>query len=439
MYRTITEDILKWKNSLRRKPLVVSGVRQCGKTYLLKKFGKEHFENTVYLNFEENERISSIFEYDYDVNRIVEEIEMAFGCRIEDGKTLLVFDEIQKCSRAVTSLKYFCENRSNLHVACAGSLLGLEMRKEGTSFPVGKVDMLKMYPMSFDEFCQASGQGNAIKAIIKMDRLREIPSLYTGPLEKELKLYYIIGGMPEVVSVWCETHDFDEVKRIQNMILTGYRNDFAKHAPAAEVPKINWIWDSLPKQLAKENNKFIFNQVKEGKRARDLEDALQWLIDAGLCYKLEKVETPEIPLKYSADSTYFKLYACDVGLLSSMVGIDPMTVIRGNEYYERFKGAIAENYVMQQLTANRIKPYFWRSGNSAEVDFLIDEKNRCVPIEVKAAENTKAKSFTLFCKRYNPEIGIRSSLKNVGDNTINETVVYSIPLYSIFKIREYIK
>lgn len=438
MKRTITEKLLKWKDSKRRKPLVISGVRQCGKTYIIKKFGEENFENIVYLNFEESEKFGSFFEYDYDVNRIVSEIEEEFSCTISDGKTLLVFDEIQKCSRAITSLKYFCENRRKLHVVCAGSLLGIEMRKEGTSFPVGKVEMLQMYPMSFYEFAKADGCEKAIEAIGKYAKDREIPDLYAEPLIKRLKTYYLVGGMPEVVAAWTESHDYNEVTNIQDAILSGYRNDFAKHAPAKDVPKINWIWDALPQQLAKDNHKFIFSQVKKGARARDLEDALQWLVDAGLCHKLERVENPEFPLSYCSDSTYFKLYACDVGLLSRLSKLDMKTVLDGTPLFDRFKGAITENYVMQQFMEMGYESFFWKSGNIAEIDFLIEYGGEIIPVEVKAADNTRAKSYSMFCRKYRPKNGFKLSLKNVGKNMTEDTETHSLPLYDVFRIGEYI-
>jgi hypothetical protein len=350
----------------------------------------------------------------------------------------LFFDEIQECPRAITALKYFCENKRELHVICAGSLLGVAIKQENISFPVGKVDRLQMYPMSFYEFVKADGGEKYLTGLKAFDKEREIPDIYAEPLKKYLKNYYIVGGMPEVVAGWCELHIYDEVERIQADILDDYAKDFSKHAPVSEIPRLNWIWDSVPKQLAKENNKFIFSHVKEGKRAKDLEDALQWLRDAGLVYTLELVEKPEIPLSFGADATYFKVYMADVGLLRRKAQVSYHTILREDDNYIRFKGAMAENYVMNELVYNGYHPYFWRSGNTAEIDFLVEDKGNIIPIEVKAADNTRAKSYRLYCNRYEPNKGFKVSLKNVGWNFCGKTDTCSMPLYLVWRLKNYL-
>lgn len=439
MERDIIKQLVRWKDAKNRKPLLITGVRQCGKTYAMLEFGKTYFDDVAYFNFEGNNGIKAIFEFDYDTERILDELgSVVRGERIEPGKTLVIFDEIQECPKAITSLKYFCENMRELHILCAGSLLGVVIRNENISFPVGKVDRMQMYPMSFSEFLRADGGENLYNALLKMEGERSLTELYTVPLEKHLRNYYIVGGMPEVVREWVGTHDYKQVERVQDNILLDYGSDFSKHAPKTEIPKLEWIWDSVPKQLAKENNKFIFSHVKEGKRAKDLEDSLEWLKNAGLIYRLELVDKPELPLSFCADGTYFKVYMCDVGLLRQKSGVDHKMILNGAETYQRFKGALTENFVMTELVSEGIKPYFWRSGNTAEVDFIIEHDNRIIPLEAKAENNTKAKSYRQFCKRYNPLIGFRFSMKNIGTNSVEKTITYSLPLYMIWKIKDFL-
>lgn len=321
MERIVLGQLIAWKDSEGRKPLLLSGVRQCGKTYILKEFGSDYFEDVAYFNFESDDGLCSVFDHDFDVDRILDELgNFVRGKAIVPGKTLVIFDEIQACGRAVTSLKYFCENKRELHVACAGSLLGVAVKRENIAFPVGKIDRIRMYPMTFSEFMQADGGKKLYQGLKKIPNERVLPELYTVPGEKALKLYYVVGGMPEVVQKWVETHDLKEVEKLQDNILEDYASDFSKHAPLSEVLKLGWIWDSVPKQLAKENNKFMFSHVKQGKRAKDLEDALSWLVDAGLIYRLEMVEKPELPLSCCADASYFKIYMSDVGLLRRKAG-----------------------------------------------------------------------------------------------------------------------
>ena len=438
MYREIINDLKKWKDKPRRKPLILTGVRQCGKTYIVDEFARSNFESYVYVNFESEETLSAIFDYDFDVNRIIKELERHFSTKITPGKTLLFLDEIQECTRAITSLKYFCENMRDLHIVCAGSLLGVALKKKQISFPVGKVNRLQLYPMSFKEFIIANGREDLIEVFKDWPTDREIPKLYSTPMEELLKAYYIVGGMPEVVKTWVETQDYDEVTEVQNEILDDYADDFSKHAPLKEVPKIRWIWDSVPVQLAKENNKFVFSHVKEGKRSAELEDALQWLVDAGLLIKTELVEKPELPLDGEADKTYFKVYMSDIGLLRAKSKISVNTILDESDLYVRYKGAFAENYVLNELKSLGKKPFFWRSGNTAEVDFLYEEEGELIPVEVKAADNTQAKSYKQFCKKYSPKKGLKLSRKNIAENLCESTTTYNIPLYLEWNIDEYV-
>ena len=437
MYREITQELIRWKDKRRRKPLILTGVRQCGKTYSINEFGKSHFKNMVHLNFEEFENAGAIFEYDFDVDRIITEIGYLTGKTIAPGETLLFLDEIQNCPKAITSLKYFCENKRELHVICAGSLLGVSIKRDQMSFPVGKTNRLQLYPMSFKEFVIACGRTDLVEILSKWPTDRAVPDLYAAPMKKLLKEYYIIGGMPEAVQTWLDTHDYNEVTDVHMEILLDYADDFSKYAPANEVPKIRWIWDSIPVQLAKENNKFVFSHVKAGKRSAQLEDALQWLKDAGLITQLFLVEKPELPLSGLADKTYFKVYMSDIGLLRTKAGMSPETVFGETGMYIRFKGGFSENYVLNELCSIGENPYFWRSGNTAEIEFIYEDQSYMIPVEVKSADNTQAKSYKQFCKRYEPVFGFKLSEKNIAENMCESTRTFSIPLYMIWSIKNY--
>ena len=429
MYREITGKLSEWKSNANRKPLLVTGVRQCGKTYIIKKFAQENFKAFVYINFEESEQLSAIFDYDYDVKRIVHELELHFKSRIVPGDTCVFMDEIQECPRAITALKYFCENMRELHLICAGSLLGVAIRKKQISFPVGKVNRLELHPMDFREFVLANGRTDLIQVFEQWPVERPIPDLYSVQMKKLLSEYYIVGGMPEAVKTWIDSESIEDVEQVQNDILRDYADDFSKHAPESDIVKIRWIWDSIPVQLAKENRKFIFSHVKEGKRSADLEDALQWLVDAGLVARLHMVEEPESPLSGFADKTYFKVYMCDIGLLRVKSRVAAETILGEDPSYIRFKGAFAENYVFNELISAGKEPYFWRSGNTAEVDFIFENRSNLIPVEVKSADNTQAKSYKQFCEKYKPGIGFKLSQKNIAVNTLGETRTFSIPLY----------
>lgn len=440
MLRKDYEKLLKWKNKTSRKPLLVLGVRQCGKTYLVKEFGSKEFENMAYINFDGNKGLQSIFDYDFDINRIIDEIgSVVLNKKIIPGKTLLFLDEIQDCPRAIQSLKYFCENLPELHVIAAGSLLGIALKEQGISFPVGKVQRLEMFPMSFEEFVIADGGEKYLNGMSKLPLGREISELYSVPMQKYLQNYYIVGGMPEAVKIWIQTHDYNQVEEIQNQILKDYADDFGKHTTPDTAIKIKLIWDAIPSQIAKDNNKFIFSHVKEGARAKDLEDALEWLVSAGLVYKLNLVQTPQLPLESMKDNTYFKIYMSDVGLLRKKSNVNYRTILNGDESFIQFKGAFSENYIMSELKSLGVSAYFWRTKADAEVDFISDYEGVLFPIEVKSATNTKAKSLQLFCKRFAPKLAFKASLKNVGDNMMEETHIWNIPLYIFFRIKEYIK
>ena len=439
MERMVLERFRAWKNRKNRKPLLVTGVRQCGKTWLIKEFGQSEFEDVAYFNFDGNTGLQSVFVYDFDTDRILDELgSIIRGKKIIPGSTLVVFDEIQDCPRAIQALKYFCEDIPELHVIAAGSLLGVALRKEGISFPVGKVERIEMYPMSFEEFVRADGGGKYIDGVRKFAIKRELTELYTIPLEKYLKNYYIVGGMPEAVQVWVDTHDYREVEEVQDRILKDYADDFGKHAVSETAIKIKMIWDAVPSQIARDNNKFIFSHVKKGARAKDLEDALEWLVNAGIALKLNLVQTPEIPLSGMADHTYFKVYMSDVGLLRRKSNVNYRTILGGDAAYIHFKGALTENYVYTQLTCMGIDCWFWRTKADAEMDFVTDYEGVLLPIEVKSADNTKAKSLHLFCSRFKPKMAVKTSMKNVGDNMDGDTHVWSIPLYALFRLKEYI-
>ena len=440
MEREIMKELAAWKDSPDRKPLLLTGVRQCGKTYVLKEFGNRYFEDTAYFSFEGNRGLASVFDYDLDSERILRELgNIVRGQEIVPGRTLLIFDEIQACPNADTPMKNFCENKRELHIACAGSLLGVSVKRDGISFPVGKVDRLQMYPMTFAEFLCADGGKALYDGAGQLPLQCELPEFYSVPLMKSLKYYYIVGGMPEVVKKWVDTHSFEEVSRLQDAILTDYVSDFAKHAPKTDIPKLGWIWDCIPKQLARDNNKFIFSHVKEGKRASELEDALEWLTDAGLVHRLEMVSNPELPLSFYADSTFFKVYMADIGLLRRKSGLSHKAILEEAELYRNFKGALTENYVLNELAAQGRHPYFWRSGNTAELDFLFENEDRIIPVEAKANISTRAKSYIQFCKKYRPSLGFKFSMKNVGHHKVENTLTYSIPLYMVWKLGRYLE
>lgn len=427
MERTIYTQLVEWKNAIGRKPLMLLGARQVGKTYILKQFGKREFKNLVYVNCHNNDFASNLFS-DFDIERIVYQISIYAEQQIVEGETLLVFDEIQEVHNGVASLKYFCEDKPNLHVAVAGSLLGISL-KEDESYPVGKVNMLRMFPMTFSEFLSASQReilGNAI-GNLDYDSMR----LMDAECIERLRQYFFTGGMPEAVAKWLETHDPVAVRRIHQEILEAYYMDFSKHTKT-EVQRIRMVWDSIPAQLAKENKKFIFGIVKKGARAAQFETAIQWLVDAGLVIKVNRSNAPRQPLKFYMDHSAFKIYLLDCGLLATLCETQPSDILLGDNAFVEFKGAFAENFVLQQTTASSQLPtyYYSKDASTQEVDFLVQCPDRIVPLEVKAEENVKSKSLSTFVKEDFKSLnlkGLRCSMRPYVDQGWME----NIPLYAV--------
>ena len=422
MYRTAIEQLKQWKRQMNRKPLVLLGARQVGKTWLMKEFARTAYEKWVYINFEEEDALRHLFENDFDIDRIIQSIALRFQVEI-DNETLLIFDEIQSVKRGITSLKYFYEKAPQLHIMVADSLLGLTT---GESIPVGKVDYVRLYPMTFHEFLLAQGK-EAIATAIANKRWPLLQSI-KDKLTDDLKNYYFVGGMPEAVLAFTQNHDYDEVRTIQNNILLAYEANFAKHAPLDVVPRIHMMWKSLPSQLAQENKKFIYGAVKSGSRAKDFEVALQWLIGAGLVIKVNRTKTGMLPLNAFEDLSAFKLFSLDVGLLAAQNSTQAATLVEGNELLNMYKGAFTEQYVAQQLATFVDKLYYWSADNSrGEIDFLIQHKDQVIPIEVKAEENLKAKSLHAFVNK-NPHLrGLRLSMSDYRQQDWMDNV----PLYAL--------
>jgi len=433
MERTLIHELLVWKEKENRKPLILKGVRQCGKTYLLKDFGNRYYDNVAYFNFEETDSLISVFERDYDTKRIILELELFLGKAIKPSATLIILDEIQECGRALTAMKYFCENAPEYHIVCAGSLLGIALQKQ-LSFPVGKVDFLTLYPMSFSEFLRACGSETLADYVENFKKGDTVPEPIGDKLTTFLRQYYITGGMPEVVSTWQKTSNIEEVERAQQNIINSYELDFAKHAPTKDFPKLTAIWRSIPEQLAKENTKFIFSHVKKGWRSKDLEDALEWLIAAGLVYKVCKIEKPFIPLSSYADDTSFKLYMADIGILRKLSKLPYEVILDATPNYKEFKGSLTENYVLCELVKLVDETlYYWSSGNTAEVDFILQSGSEIVPVEVKSERNVKARSLAEYRKKYAPKYSVKTSMKN----ETNGEEVLNIPLYLISALERF--
>ena len=424
MERYAMKKLEEWFNRKNRKPLILKGARQVGKTWLMKEFGKKHFKYTAYVNFDNNKNMVAVFENDYDIDRILMAINIETGVKILPGETLIIFDEIQESQKAIASLKYFCEEAPEYAIIAAGSLLGVAIHN-GVSFPVGKVDMLELNPLSFKEFLLAMGEDGLVSLIDEMN----LPLMenFRDKYIEWMKKYYYIGGMPEVVCSFATEKDFVEVRRLQKRIIDMYEADFSKHTSTNELPRIRMVWNSIPMQLAKENKKFFFGKIKEGARAKDFEIAIEWLLDCGLIKKVYNVSKPAVPLKAYTEFTAFKLFLLDVGLLSAMSEIDVKSILDGNAMFVEFKGAITEQYVLQQLiSGTEYTPYYFSETKSeGEIDFLIQKGTDIVPIEVKAEENLKAKSLKVYCDKYKPSIAIRTSMSNYR---VQEWMV-NIPLY----------
>ena len=427
MYRTAIEKMKKWKDSRFRKPLIIEGARQVGKTWLMKEFGKQLYQQTVYVNFDSNKQMKDLFTASLDIEKIIMGLEIYFDMSISPENTLIIFDEVQEVPEALKSLKYFYENAPQYHIMCAGSLLGIALHN-GTSFPVGKVDFLRLYPLSFDEFLLGTGNENLYK--LMKSKNYDLINSFSEQFSYFLKQYYYIGGMPEAVMRFSESKNFDEVREVQKRILQAYEQDFSKHAPKDIVPKIRMVWNSIPSQLAKENKKFIYGLVREGGRAKDFETAIMWLNDCGLIHKVSRITTPHLPLKAYEDLKAFKLFLLDVGLLNCMTGISKHILLDGNDIFKEFKGSVTEQYVFQQLrTVSDYGIYYYTNDrNSCEIDLLVDDGEKVIPVEVKAEENLRAKSLKMYREKYDPSVCVRTSMANYRNE--NNRLI-NLPLYCI--------
>jgi len=425
MYRKIMEELIKWKNDKERKPLILRGARQVGKTYIIKQFGKENYDGVAYFNFDHDTQLHNMFENTKDPARILEQLAFVYGKAILPEKTLIVFDEIQECPNALNSLKYFEEEAKEYHIISAGSLLGI--RLSHTSFPVGKVDFLDMYPMTFTEFLEADGQKNLVDYMNSIKKIENIPDIFFNKLSEKLKAYFIIGGMPEVVASWIKYKDMEKVNKIQDNILKSYESDFSKHTTNVEANRISIIWNSIPSQISKENKKFLYQVAKDGARAREYEGAVNWLKDANVVNKIYNVTKPNMPLISYNDLASFKMYLNDVGLLRKKTDLNSKVIIEGNKLFQEFKGALTENYVLQTLVANGLKPYYYAFDNRYEIDFIIQYQNEIIPIEVKSGESVNNTSLKVYNDMNKPKTRIRFSMKNLNkdDNLTN------IPLFMV--------
>lgn len=428
MERLILKDLIAWKNSPYRKPLILKGVRQVGKTWILKEFGKRCYENTAYFNFDENEEYKQFFETSKDVNRILQNLMFASGQSIKPEKTLIIFDEVQDCPKVINSMKYFCENAPEYHIACAGSLLGIALAKP-SSFPVGKVNFMQIDPMTFTEFLTANGDENLVKYMESIERIEPLPDAFFNPLYEKLKMYYVTGGMPESVLMWTQARDVSAMQNTLSDIIDAYERDFAKHPDVSEFPKISMIWKSIPSQLARENKKFLYKVVKEGARAREYENALQWLVDARLVHKIYRSSTPGLPMSAYDDLSAFKIYLADVGVLRRLAQLAPTAFTEGNRLFTEFKGSLTENFVLQTLlTQFEVTPRYWAQNNPPyEVDFLIQRENEIFPVEVKAEGNIRNKSLKKFKELFPDKVKLR--VRFSLDNLKLDEDVLNIPLF----------
>lgn len=429
MYRSAIESLYKWKESKYRKPLIIEGARQVGKTWLMKEFGQNAYKDTLYINFDSNSRMADLFSVDLNVKRLLLGLELYAGRKINPNDTLIIFDEVQEVPKALASLKYFYEDAPQYHIICAGSLLGIALHS-GTSFPVGKVDFLKLYPLSFKEFLMATGNERFAELLSEGDF--DMITAFKQTYIDALKYYYYVGGMPEAVLHFSENQDFNEIRQVQKRILAAYEQDFSKHAPNEIVPRIRMVWNSIPSQLAKENKKFIYGLVREGGRAKDYEAAIMWLSDCGLVHKVSRVDMPNLPLKAYEDLKAFKLFIVDVGLLGCMTGLRQRTLLDGNDLFMEFKGALTEQYVMQQLaTISDINTYYYTNDRgSCEIDFVVDDGERVIPLEVKAEVNLHAKSLRTYRDKFKPEVSVRTSMSDYKE----QEWLINLPLYAIEEI-----
>ncbi len=433
MYRNIMEELIKWKQNKERKPLILRGARQVGKTYIIKQFGKENYDGVAYFNFDHDIALQNMFENTKDPKSILEQLAFVYGKEIVPEKTLIVFDEIQECPNALNALKYFKEEANEYHIISAGSLLGI--RLSHTSFPVGKVEFLNMYPMTFTEFLKADGQSNLVDYMNSIQNINNIPDIFFNKLEEKLKSYFIIGGMPEVIQSWITYKDMERVNKIQEDILQSYESDFSKHTTSIEANRISIIWNSIPSQIARENKKFLYQAAKNGARAREYEDAVNWLKDANVVNKIYNVTKPNMPLIAYNDLSSFKLYLNDVGLLRKKTNLSSRVIIEGDTLFQEFKGALTENYVLQTLVANGLEPYYYTFDNRYEIDFIMQYQNEIIPIEVKAGKSLNNTSLKVYNETHKPNIRIRFSMNNLNkdDNLIN------IPLFMAEYVKKFIE
>ncbi|MBQ8813404.1 MAG: ATP-binding protein [Lachnospiraceae bacterium] len=426
MNRHAMQQLIDWKNKPNRKPLILKGARQVGKTWLMKEFGRTQFSKVAYVTFYNNQRMKKVFDDDYDINRIIMNINIETRVEVTPGDTLIILDEIQEAPRAIESLKYFCENAPEYAVIAAGSLLGVAIHR-GVSFPVGKVDSLELHPMSFKEFLEAMGETTLAYLLDRNDSqlIRDSQDKYTF----WLKNYYYVGGMPEAVAFFSEHKDYTEVRNIQKSLLAQYENDFGKHIETSELARIRMVWNSIPMQLAKENKKFFFGQIKTGARMKDYEIAIEWLLDCGLIKKVYRVSKPAVPLKAYIDFSAFKLYLLDVGLLGALSELDAASILEGNEIFTEFKGALTEQYVLQELIAEtEYTPYYYVSESGRyEIDFMLQKGKNIVPVEVKAETNLQARSLKAYYQKFTPEYAVRVSMMNHRQ----DDWVTNIPLYAV--------
>ncbi|MEI6284902.1 MAG: ATP-binding protein [Bacillota bacterium] len=412
LIRKINRQLKNWKQSPRRKPLILQGIRQVGKTYSLKEFGESEYADCAYFNFDENKSLQALFARDKNPERLLHALSVLHGKKIVPENTLVIFDEIQECNDALNSLKYFCEKAPEYHIVCAGSLLGVTLSQPG-SFPVGKVDFLTMHPLSFREYIESAGESMLGEYLDQIIAAEEIPLAIFEKITDLRQNYLLCGGMPEAVGCWLVSKDVEETEKVLAAILLAYERDFSKHAPAEIVPRIQRVWNSIPEQLAKENGKFVFGMVKEGARAREYETALEWIVSAGLAHKVERIDLPQFPLNAYANSRFFKLHLPDVGLLRRKTGVTARMLLEGSPMFSLFTGPLTENFVLQQLIAQDIVPYYWTSGNTAEVDFIFQYQELILPLEVKAAENVRSKSLQVYRDKYSPIVALRTSQRNL--------------------------
>ncbi|MBS0615361.1 MAG: ATP-binding protein [Verrucomicrobia bacterium] len=430
MKRQIMTRLCAWKDNPKKKPLLLMGARQVGKTFILKEFGKQQYKNVAYLNFENTPGLRPLFDDRLDPKVLLKGLSVELEMEINAGETLIIFDEVQECPRALNSLKYFCEDAPEQHIIAAGSLLGVKMlHVEG--FPVGKVEFLTLYPLSFFEFLEALNLIHLIDFIAEIKSIEQLPSIIHEKLINLLKEYLFIGGMPEAMAEYIDSQDITKIRVIQKNIINTYNLDIAKHAPKEHIMKINQLWGSIPNQLAKENKKFIYSAIREGARAREFETALQWLIEAGLIYKIPQISVPKLPLSAYASLSAFKIYLVDVGLLGAMSNLSAKTLLYGNELFQEFKGSFAENYVAQELKHSEFEPYYWASEGRAELDFVIEHDDQIYPLEVKSGDSSKKQSLRVYDEKFNPSLLIRTSPMNLK----KDGKILNCPLYFLEKLR----